>query len=480
MKRLLLLTNQVLRESGQIVCTSTTRDEKTITSRFEDEGLSFLTITLPTFAQFLQKGLDLGSVANIRLPGFRYSECLPVFLRGFTSLVFDPKSGVLLDAPNVDAIRCIRQICLLHQKVELPCTPERERKAFRKYIECEYDVRSKDATRTEDQREAFKRISRLLYADIFSSIDRKIYELDDILPKHGPGATADKLLGNQKFAQTVWHRRLEDVFPASEFLIPGPRYVDYLESVDIVEPGAEMPVRVITVPKTLKTPRIIAIEPTCMQYAQQAVSSQLVEAIEGDSLLGSFIGFTDQVPNQNLALEGSLLGNLATLDLSEASDRVSNQLVRDLFSNHRWLHAAVDGSRSRKADVPGHGVIRLAKFASMGSALCFPVEAMVFLAVCFVGIEKKLNTQLNHRLLKQFVGSVRVYGDDIIVPVDYVHHVIDSLETYGFKVGSDKSFWTGKFRESCGKEYYAGQDVSIVKFRRMYPSSREDVAEVGS
>jgi hypothetical protein len=190
------------------------------------------------------------------------------------------------------------------------------------------------------------------------------------------------------------------------------------------------------------------------------------------------LGFDDQSPNQRMALKGSQDGSLATLDLSEASDRVSNQLVELMFENHPHLHEAVQATRSQLADVPGHGVIPLAKFASMGSALTFPVEAMVFLAITFSAIGKALSLPVSRGLLQEFHGRVRIYGDDIIVPVDHVHAVIAELEAFGLKVNTGKSFWNGKFRESCGKEYYDGYDVSIVKVRREFPTSRQCVAEV--
>jgi len=100
------------------------------------------------------------------------------------------------------------------------------------------------------------------------------------------------------------------------------------------------------------------------------------------------------------------------------------------------------------------------------------MEAIVFLTMIFLGIERVLNSPLDPQSVKRFVGKVRVYGDDIIVPVECAESVIDSLESFGIKVNRSKSFWNGKFRESCGKEYYEGQDVSIVKVRREFPASR--------
>jgi hypothetical protein len=116
----------------------------------------------------------------------------------------------------------------------------------------------------------------------------------------------------------------------------------------------------------------------------------------------------------------------------------------------------------------------------MGSALCFPIEAMVFLTVVYYGIEQELKRRLTLKDIMSFKGKVRVYGDDIIIPVDYVRSVNDALRLFGFKVNVNKSFWNGKFRESCGGDYYDGSDVTPVRVRRTFPSSRTDVEEVES
>jgi len=477
-KSLMNLWQRLLSDLGSQCRVSTNLDLKKAERRFEHEGLSFLTITLPSFSRGLQKALERGSVDRLDFQGFAFKSGLPLFLGGFLDRVFDRGTGRLLDVPDVDSIFAIRQLTLFFSKMLLPCSDERVEAAMSKYIECEQDVRENDMSRSAALYEEFRRMSLRLLGDVLSRVDRDIYE-GSIVPKHGPGATADKLRGNAKFDQRSWTSRLERVFPYGDYALPNWRYYYRLDDVDILEPGSELPVRVVPVPKTLKTPRIIAIEPTCMQYMQQAISERIVRYLEGSSLR-DMIGFTDQAPNQRMAREGSLSGDLATLDLSEASDRVSNQLVRVLCQHFPHLSDGVDATRSRKADVPGHGVIRLAKYASMGSALCFPIEAMVFLTIVFIGIQRSLNRQLTSRDFESFAGRVRVYGDDIIVPVESVSSVISALEDFGLLVNRDKSFWTGKFRESCGKDYYAGDDVSVVKCRRVLPTARKHVPELVS
>jgi len=482
MKSLILFLQIILQEMGDLCGTSTALDLKKIKSRVEDEGLSFLTITLPNFGKDFEKSLDQGYVSDDLFQGFSRTGGLPRILSGFLRLVFDRDTGKLLDAPSIDAIRAVRQITLMFSKILVDCSPERVDSAIAKYIECEQIVRESDASIEPDRFDDFLRIGRLLWSGLFSEVDESIY-YQNLIPQHGPGSTADRLLGNQKWNQIEWPTRLETSFPSWVYLSTNEVNFLDLNPLNYLEPRNERPVRVVTVPKTLKTPRIIAIEPTAMQYAQQAVRRAIEEAIRKDDISRWLIRYSDQTPNQRMAERGSRDGKLATLDLSEASDRVSNQHVRGLLRNFPHLSDAVDSSRSRKADVPGYygkssQTIRLAKFASMGSALCFPFEAIVFATVIFLGIERVLNRPITKKDIKSFEGQVRVYGDDIIVPVDYVSSVVRELEAFGFRVNSGKSFWSGKFRESCGKEYYDGEDVSITRIRRMLPTRRTDVLEL--
>jgi len=514
MKSLLLFWREVQVELGTWCRVCTDRDWETITARFEQEGDEFLTITLPDFGKDFERSLDQGRVTPDLFKGYKKRQKLPVLLGGFLELVFDRSTGLLLDDGRgevplqaIEAIFAVRQLTLMFGKMLKPCTPARESAALAAYVETEGElehlwslfpepgdsVTSIHGRRLANARSEFTRISRMLFGNVLRQMDREIfYETErnepahpdqgwQIRPKHGPGSTADRLVGNGKFDQYEWTERLENIFPFGEYAIPSWRSYYILDRVRFLTPGEERPVKVISVPKTQKTPRLIAKEPTCMQYMQQAVSQRLVDLLEDDKLVREMIGFTDQMPNQQMAMMGSLTGELATLDLSEASDRVSWQLVReDLWYDGSPFIEALDATRSRRADVPGWGIHTLTKFASMGSALTFPIEAMVFLTCAFVGIQRVLGRPVTREIISNLSSSVRVYGDDIIVPVEFATAVIEVLEALGFKVNDRKSFWTGRFRESCGAEFYAGEDVSITRVRRDFPRSRHDAQEVVS
>jgi len=477
MKSLMLFLQRILLDMEDLCGTSTALDLRTIQSRVEHEGISFLTISLPNFCKDFEKSLEEGKVAHDSFLGFERRRGLPRLFGGFLERVFDRASGLLLEDPSIEAIFAVRQMTLAFAKINLPCSDFRIKKAINGYLECEQDIRASDASIDNEIVIRYKRIGKLLWSGIFQSIDEDIF-YGRTVPRHGPGATADRLSSNAKWIMPEWTQRLERWFPHWENLISNghPDKLGWLSPV-VLEPGQERPVRVITVPKTLKTPRIIAIEPACMMFIQQGILNCFERELTRADYPGQFIRWDDQKPNQALALEGSLSGDLATLDLSEASDRVSNQHVRALLEDFPHLAGAVDSCRSRKADVFGK-TIRLAKFASMGSALCFPFESIVFLTIIFLGIEEQLSRPLSKKDLNSFLGKVRVYGDDIIVPVHYATSVIRMLETFGFRVNRNKSFWTGKFRESCGKEYYGGVDVSITRVRSLLPTSRRDAGAI--
>ena len=209
MKSLMLLWQEVANELATWCCTSTTLDFKTLQSRVKHEGESFLTITLPNFCTDFQKSLAEGRVDRNQFQGFAFTGGLPRFLGGFLDLVFDRGTGLLLDTPSVDAIYSVRQLTLIFGKILLPCSDAREQAAIDGFIQCEKSVKETDATRGPQAIEDFHRVSRLLWADLFAAVDNAVANYE-IIPKHGPGATADRLKGNQKFNQTEWTDRPED------------------------------------------------------------------------------------------------------------------------------------------------------------------------------------------------------------------------------------------------------------------------------
>lgn len=459
-------------------CTTVTVDQRdlhTLRSRVEHEGISFLTITLPKYGQDFERSLAIGRVESTTFRSFKKVGSIPAFLRGMITQVFDQSTGRIYDEPDVAIIEGIRQIAYAFKKIQLACTPERDLQAFSEFAAIERELEQFEEGLDQADIQDFIDCSRVLWPSVLPGCDY----LDGTVPKHGPGATAESISGNRKYIHASWHERLEQYFPFLGDAYSISAYDDRVfQNVTFVPQDQELPVRVITVPKTLKAPRIIAIEPVCMQYAQQSLSQMIVRSLESGWLTRGHVNFTDQTINRSLALESSKTGRYATIDLSSASDRVPLSMVKHMLGWHPDLLGAILACRSTRAKLPNEDILTLRKFASMGSALCFPIEAMYFYTICVMALLRKQNLPVTSRNLYRVSRDVYVYGDDIIVPVDAVDVVTRYLQKYNCIVNSTKSFWTGKFRESCGMDAYDGEEVTPTYIRQTRPSNKRDAAHL--
>jgi hypothetical protein len=203
---------------------------------------------------------------------------------------------------------------------------------------------------------------------------------------------------------------------------------------------------IVFVPKNAKTHRIIAKEPHVNSYLQKGfgatIRKRLRDAVNVD--------LKDQTLNQRLAKEGSLTGALATIDLSGASDTISQELVRFLLPGS-WF-SLLDQIRSKLGYLRNQDTWHYYhKFSSMGNACTFELESLIFWALCKSCLEINGGAQ-----------TLNVYGDDIIVPCEHYDSVAKVIDFVGFSINYSKSFSSGRFRESCGKDYFDGIDVRPI------------------
>jgi hypothetical protein len=160
----------------------------------------------------------------------------------------------------------------------------------------------------------------------------------------------------------------------------------------------------------------------------------------------SGIDLRDQTLNQRLAREGSITGALATLDLSSASDSISTELVFDLLPID-WA-ILLSNYRTGSLEYPDGSHQKLAKFSSMGNGFTFALESLIFYALCWACQETEEDRFF-----------VNVYGDDLIVPTASVELLEKVLHATGFVLNRSKSYSSGPFRESCGRDYFEGIDI---------------------
>nr|QLL27754.1 putative RdRp [Erysiphales associated levi-like virus 1] len=201
-----------------------------------------------------------------------------------------------------------------------------------------------------------------------------------------------------------------------------------------------------TVPKKTDIDRVAAKETDICMFMQKGVGNYFRNCLRRRG-----INLNDQSINNRLAREGSIHGNLATLDLSNASDSVTRELVFQ-FLPITWF-TLLDSIRSKVTLIDGHEH-RNVMFSSMGNGFTFELESLLFFSIA-----KAVSYFGGHR------GVVSVYGDDIIVPTGAYSQLSHVLWFFGFEVNPSKSFDTGSFRESCGGHYYAGFDITPFYLR---------------
>jgi len=240
-----------------------------------------------------------------------------------------------------------------------------------------------------------------------------------------------------------WYTCLAGIDPGAPFAMPG-GHIIARDHISIVEGN-----RVVTVPKNAKTDRTIAAEPLLNSYVQQGIGRLIRRKLKRVG-----VDLDDQTRNQRLAKEGSLLGSLCTIDLSAASDSVSIELVRRLLPPD-W-EEALEQCRSPKGILPSGEIVTYQKWSSMGNAYTFELESLIFWALC--------SAVMDHYHGKE--RRLAVYGDDIIVPTAVFGWVEELLSFCGFSVNGKKTFFSGPFRESCGKHYFLGDDVTPFYVRK--------------
>jgi len=339
------------------------RDLHSIEARIKDEGSGYLSVALPAFGKALDQSLASGKMANI--PGFSRNGQIPKFLSGIARHVFDTKTGRLRDNPSIDAIVSMRQVCYLFKKY-LPGddrAAQLHRQAIRDFETVDSEIRDVD-------------MSRLLrFGHVCSFVMPGLDFIQDFDCRHGPGAVLEGYTPNQKWLE-VYHglldydRRLCLV----GYDLPSSLLADrYYETDDLQDDPSSSCAKLVTVPKSCSALRTITVEPCLNQFVQQGLNNALRVEIRKCKILSQCLTLDSQVPNQVLALEGSLSGDWCTIDLSSASDRLSLQVVKAAFHNRPRFLEALLASRTPNVNLDSN-VITLKKYAGMGNATTFPVQ----------------------------------------------------------------------------------------------------------
>jgi len=194
---------EVLEESGTLCGIDTSQDRKTILARYQTEGESFLTITLPSIVKDLYRALDQEEVTPDLFASFKRikGRKLPLFMGGFFEKLFDTESGVLTHvasendlaaAEAAQVIRAIVQVTGLCGKLFEVCSDKRNQAAMERYIENDSTVRAFDMLRESKLAEQglrktdLRHIMHVLFGNVLKEANEAILR-EELKPHHGPG-----------------------------------------------------------------------------------------------------------------------------------------------------------------------------------------------------------------------------------------------------------------------------------------------------
>jgi len=485
----------------------------------ERRGLRVFLEDLPAVGKHLDRCLAGGQYNLSGLPltkRFSNRVVIPKFLRGLYLLVFH-ENGLLKEDYDVQAVFFLRQLLYAAKKATVQCSPEKVSNEVVEFFEidsllpepdgfwsttdlapspieetyCGYSKSPLYAPRVESvgphkRSQLSVLLAKLDFVSSFVTTTLGSYDPRDWSFRHGPGAVSESIGPSNKYCWKSWSDTLETEFPIADYGFHSfASWADRCQHFR-TDGSREPSSRMVAVPKSYSKPRLIAAEPGANQFCQQNLWHYFGDRTS-DSWLGGFVRFRDQSLNQNLCSIGASDGTLATVDLSAASDRVTCHFVGQLFRSNPRLLRALRSTRTRFVEqtltprVPR--LIALRKFSTMGNACTFPVESLAFLSVAIAAVLTVRRLKASPQNVKDLIGQVAVFGDDIVIPVDSRELFVDALEVFHFKVNAGKSYWTGKFRESCGVDSFGGVNVTPAYWKTIYdgkPGTLASVAEASN
>lgn len=297
-------------------------------------------------------------------------------------------------------------------------------------------------------------------------------DVHTLFPNHGPGVARD--CRNDRTTRIKAEKYLSTRYSPAMQYVDRKFYANQLRHPFGVNVDVEDSSQLQFVPKSYSKYRSIAVEPSGKMWYQQAGLRVLDQLFLSDPYLRRRIRLHDASYNMSLAREGSISGKYSTIDLSSASDCVTWELVKECTKGCA-MYPLILASRTRRVSLPSGEEHELASFATMGSALCFPIECLVF-----AGIVEMCILDQGHDPRRSHYS---VYGDDIVVETRYAASVLKVLSSFGFVPNRDKTYTDVApltFRESCGGEYVNGVDVTPLRISRFFTGFPKSVGQITS
>jgi hypothetical protein len=420
--------------------------------------MHFVTVELPKVSKAVIVGLETGYFDRTSLTSFRFKNSTIHFLGQLVNQVFNCYDGSLLPPSDIQgaAVGTIRKICEYFYKLALPYSEEKVRVAKENFLRNEEDLKRIGGN---PEVLAFANELRKDFERYWSSIAAP--HAHEILKEFRPRRTNGTFVGcDDLYFLSRVSTRASGVYPSDCESYKG-FYKPYegigrYEQKKVVESDYS---ELLLVPKDSRGPRTICREHLKRVETQMSYFDYMTDRLT--AITEGAINFKDQLVNRKIAEESSVSKMYSTLDLKDASDRVSIKIIKKIFENAPGLRWFFHGSRRATNVLIDDEFHPLNKVAGMGSGLTFPtMSLLISLAICH-----EVQRSYPHLKYEEIRKRVFVYGDDICVPTHWVKAACRSLAKVGLEVNMSKSFAKGFFRESCGADFYFGVDVTPCRIK---------------
>jgi len=311
--------------------------------------------------------------------------------------------------------------------------------------------------------------SDFIHRTLFKANGSSDLEIGDVISnwRLGPG-TSNGVKGSH-FVDKVSHpftvtERAEPFAKLLRALTPSLASYDSKQKIGVKRVSGS---KMTTVPKDKDKRRTICCEPSGNMALQLGCAVLIEKALQHIGLDIS------RQPSYNsfLARVGSTNGDLATLDLKSASDMITPRLIELLWPRSWYTFFMCCRSDYTSVQFKGevgnlisNQIVKLNMMSTMGNGFTFPMMTLTIAALLYAVNEQHKSQPFSTKIRKDLdveeTFLYAVFGDDVIVKTIYFDSVCSILHRAGLIVNVEKSFHTGFFRESCGGDYYHGQNVT--------------------
>lgn len=209
----------------------------------------------------------------------------------------------LLDRPFPQVVKAVRQFSYLFYKYEVP-NRKNDKEAIKKFTDIEQNMPDVSGfIASPIARRARGIISRCL-----QSLDPTCCR-----PHDAGGAVMERVSPASKRVVRTWPKSCAELGLTPDYIGIWPVEEMYPRE------ALELPSRLVLVPKDLRGPRIICVEPRVLMAVQQGYEELLVQHLERSRYVSGTLNFGNQNINRELARKGSINGRWATLDMQDAS-----------------------------------------------------------------------------------------------------------------------------------------------------------------